>query len=77
MPVWVPRLLSMVIVGEGVPVAVQERVTDCPWVILEGLAVKEEILGAVEVEAGGLDAEEIVTVIWAVALPPLLVAVKV
>jgi hypothetical protein len=59
-PVWVPRLLSMLTAGAGLPVTDQDKVLDWPVVIAGGLAVKDEITGGAEVT---------VTVVCCVVVP--------
>ena len=68
LPVTVPTPPVIERVGAGDPVTDQLRVAVCPAVIEEGVSVNEEMMGA---EPAGVT----VTVAWAVALPPLFVAV--
>jgi hypothetical protein len=76
--VTVPTSWLMEIIGTGVPVADQERRATPPLVMDAGVAKKEEMEGAVEVETGGGVLPVVTaTVTWAVAVPPLPVAVKV
>ena len=67
------RPLSIVLVGVGLPVTTQERSEDCPFAILEGIAVNPVILGEVEVET----TPPTVTIVWAVAVAVPFDAVKV
>lgn len=76
--VTMPKLLSKDKTGAGLPVTVKDKVAAWPAMILEGEAIKEVMVGAVEVETGGgLFMGETVMVTDLVAVPPNPVAVKV